>query len=84
MSNETKHRLMSAKWNLLKLFELENNGLFYETYISKNNFSTLNLPSLLLDCLMKIFCLVITRITNLYNFVINSTVWWNIKYSQNV
>jgi len=66
---------MSAKRNLLKLFESENNGLFYETYISENNFSSLNLPSLLLDCLMKIFCLVITRITNLYNFVINSTVW---------
>ena len=28
---------------------------FYEIYISKNSFSTLNLPSLLLDCLIKIF-----------------------------
>jgi len=54
---------------------LENIGLFYKTYISENNFSSLNLPSLLLDGLMKIFCLVIVRITNLYNFVINSTVW---------
>ncbi len=45
---------MSAKSNLLKLFELENNGLFYETHISENNFSSLNLPSLLLDFLMKI------------------------------
>jgi len=53
---------------------LENNGLFYETYISENNFSSLNLPSLLLDCLMKIFSLEITRITNLYNYVMNSTV----------
>jgi len=66
---------MSAKSNLLNLFELKNTGLFYKTYITWHCFSTLNLPSLLLDCLMKIFCLVISRITNLYNFVINSTVW---------
>ena len=75
---------MSAKWNLLKLFELGNNGLFNETYMTENNFSALNLSFLLLDCLMMISCLVIVRITNLYNFVMNSTVWWNIKYSQNV
>jgi len=57
------------------LFEFKNTGLFDRTYMSENNFSSLNLPSLLLDCLMKIFCLVLVRINNLYNFVINSTVW---------
>jgi len=66
---------MSAKRNLLKIFELENNGLFYETYISENNFSSLNLPSLLVSCPKNNFCSVIVRITNLYNFVMNSTVW---------
>ena len=66
---------MSAKSNLFNLFEFKNTGLFDRTYISENNFSSLNLPSLVLVCLKKIFCLVITRITNLYNFVINSTVW---------
>jgi len=40
-----------------------------------NNFSSLDLPFLLLDCPMKISCLAIVRITNLYNFVMNSTVW---------
>ena len=75
---------MSAKSNLSKLFESKNTGLFDWTYISKNNFSSLNLPFLLFDCLMTISCLVIAKITNLYNFVMNSTVWWNIKYSQNV
>ena len=74
-SNETKHRLMSAKSNLFDLFESENTGLFDRTYISKNNFSSLNLPFLLLDCLMKISCSGKVRITNLYNFVMNSTVW---------
>ena len=42
--NETKHRLMSAKWNLINLFESKNTGLFDRTYITKNNFSSLNLP----------------------------------------
>ena len=73
--NETKHRLMSAKRNLSRVIELQNTDFFYETDMPENNFSSLNLPSSLLDCLMKIFCLVNTRITNLYNFVINSTVW---------
>ena len=76
--------IMSAKWNLFDLFKFKNTGLFDRTYIYENNFSSLNLPSLLLSCLTDNFCLVIVRITNLYNFVINSTVWWNIKYSQNV
>jgi len=66
---------MSAKSNLFDLFESKNTGLFDRTYISKNNFSSLNLPFLLSDYLMKISCLVIVRITNLYNFVMNSTVW---------
>jgi len=66
---------MSAKSNLFDLFESKIAGLFDKTYISKNNFSTLNLPFLLLDCFMKISCLVKVRITNLYNFVMNSTVW---------
>ena len=35
---------MSAKWNLINLFEFKNNGLFDKTYIPKNNFSSLNLP----------------------------------------
>ena len=75
---------MSAKRNLFDLFEFKNTGLFDSTYISENNFSSLNLHSLLLSCPTKNFCLVIVRITNLYNFVMNSTVWGNIKYSQNV
>ena len=66
---------MSEKRNLINLFESKNNGLFDKTYISKNNFSSLNLPFLLLNSLMKISYLVIVRITNLYNFVMNSTVW---------
>jgi len=65
---------MSAKLNLFNLFEFKNTGLFDRTYISENNFS-LNLPSLLLSCPTNNFCLVIVRITNLYNFVMNSTVW---------
>jgi len=66
---------MSAKSNLFDLFEPKNTVLFDRTYISKNNFPSLNLPFLLFDCLIKISCLVIVRITNLYNFVMNSTVW---------
>ena len=66
---------MSAKSNFFDLFEFKNTGLFYRTYISENNFSSLNLPSLLLSCPTNNFCLVIVRINNLYNFVMNSTVW---------
>ena len=66
---------MSAKSNLLDFAELNNTGLFDRTYISENNFPSLNLPSLLLSCPTNNFCLVIVRITNLYNFVMNSTVW---------
>ena len=66
---------MSAKRNLFDLFEFKNTGLFDSTYISENNFSSLNLHSLLLSCPTNNFCLVIVRITNLYNFVMNSTVW---------
>jgi len=66
---------MSAKSNLFDLFEFKNTGLFDITYISENNFYSLNLPSLLLSGPTNNFCLVIVRITNLYNFVINSTVW---------
>ena len=73
--NETKHRLMSAKSNLFNSVEIKNSGLFDRTYISENNFSSLNLTSLLFSCATKNFCLVIVRITNLYNFVMNSTVW---------
>ena len=73
--NETKHRLMSAKTNLLDFSELKNTGLFYKTYFSENNFSSSNLPSLLLYCPMDNSYFVIARINNLYNFVMNSTVW---------
>jgi len=66
---------MSAKSNLFNLFEFKNTGLFDRTYISENNFSSLNLPSLLLSCPTNNFFLIIVRITNLYNFVMNSTVW---------
>jgi len=66
---------MSAKSNLFNLFEFKNICLFDRTYISENNFSSLNLHSLLLYCPTNNFCLVIVRITNLYNFVMNSTVW---------
>ncbi len=65
---------MSAKRNLSKKFELKNNDILRKTYFSKNNFSLLNLPSLLFYCPHKIIYLVMARITNLYNFVMNSTV----------
>ena len=66
---------MSAKSNLFAFSELKNTDLFEKTYIYENNFSSLNLPSLHLSCPTNNFCLVIVRITNLYNFVMNSTVW---------